>query len=120
MKKWAWIALVAMFSLATVSTVYGFNVLFWKRSPIAKMNDDDLAMLRRAAQTALKKADDGETVGWNNPDSGNWGSLTPIETQVAQGAMCRKVRIENHAKGLSGKSVMRFCEQPDGAWKAVP
>lgn len=120
MNKWAWIVLVAVFGLATVSTVYGVNVMFWKRSPIARMNQDDVAALRRSAVTALKQADDGETVGWSNPDTGNWGNITPTETQIAQGTTCRKVRIENHAKGLSDTMVMRFCEQADGAWKAVP
>lgn len=119
MSKWAWIVLVAVFGLATVSTVYGVNVMFWSRSPIAKMNDDDLALLRGAAETALEQASDGETVGWSNPDTGSWGNITPTETQIAQGTTCRKIRIENHAKGLSEKSVMRLCEQPDGAWKAV-
>lgn len=120
MKKWGWIALVAVCSLAAVSTVYGINVMFWSKSPIAKMNEDDLAMLRRAAEDALTKAEDGETVGWSNPETGSRGNITPTETQIAQGTVCRKVRIENHAGNLSGKSVMRFCEQANGAWKAVP
>ncbi len=62
----------------------------------------------------------GNTVAWNNPDSGNSGTVTPQRTfQTAGGTYCREyqqtVRIGGHREDAYGTA----CRQPDGAWQVV-
>ena len=83
--------------------------------------------LDKADQQAMVKAEQraydapiGEKISWNNPDSGNSGTVTPVRDGTASnGQYCREYQ---HTVVIDGKSQNAYgtaCRQPDGSWKIV-
>jgi surface antigen len=95
------------------------NLRWLNYSPVRYFTDQDWALARSAAKNALDSAKDGETVEWNNPDSGAHGSLTPVSSTQRNGKTCRDLEIRNHANRLDGGGTFEFCEQGDGSWAAT-
>lgn len=112
------LAVVAL--LAVPLAVNAANWRFLKHSPASKFTDQDFALFTSAGQEALNEAPDGDTRGWNNPDTGAFGTVQPLSTYEADGSTCRKVEIFNSAGGFSATSRFDFCKQPDGTWKVAP
>jgi len=78
--------------------------------------DKELAM--RNAQMTLETARTGQTSSWQNPDSGNSGTLTPTKTyQGASGQYCREYQQQITVGGEKQQSYGTACRQPDGSWK---
>ena len=73
----------------------------------------------RASQQALD-APVGQTIAWNNPQSGNSGSYTPVRdgTDVA-GNYCREYQTTVTVGGQAQEAYGTACRQPDGAWMVV-
>ncbi|HEX7229084.1 MAG TPA: RT0821/Lpp0805 family surface protein [Candidatus Binatia bacterium] len=75
---------------------------------------------RMAAQTqnrALETTPSGQSLAWNNPDSGHSGSVTPIRTYQAGGTYCREYQQTVTIGGKQEQSYGTACRQPDGSWK---
>jgi surface antigen len=72
---------------------------------------------------AEEKAQDGpvgETVAWNNPQSGNSGTITPVsESTDAQGRTCREysstILVDGKEEAVTGTA----CKQADGSWSVM-
>lgn len=67
---------------------------------------------------ALEKNISGQTVAWENPDSGRRGSVTPVRTfKNRQGQWCREYAA-SEAYGVDQESRRAIaCRQPEGIWK---
>ena len=62
----------------------------------------------------------GETITWNNPRTGNAGSVTPVrEGTSASGAYCREFQQTLTVGGKTQSGVGTACRQPDGSWRIV-
>ena len=78
---------------------------------------DELA-LRQSFATALEKSKAGTSVEWNNPDSGNYGTVTPERTYKTEtGQYCREFSQTIVIGGQSQDAFGTACRQPDGSWK---
>ncbi len=84
--------------------------------------------LDRADQLAMQQAEQrahtarlGETIEWNNPDSGNYGAVTPLrEGRLARsGAYCREYESMVTIEGREQFAYGTVCQQPDGSWQIV-
>jgi len=83
--------------------------------------------LDRADRLAMQQAEQrayyaplGETVVWNNPDSGNYGSVTPIrDGHTHAGAYCREYQTTVTVGGRAQSAYGTACQQPDGSWQIV-
>ena len=84
--------------------------------------------LDRADQLAMRQAEQrahdariGETIEWNNPDSGHYGSVTPLRegTHTRSGAYCREYESLVTIEGREQVAYGTVCQQPDGGWKIV-
>lgn len=81
--------------------------------------------LDRADMLALDRANSrahsapiGETVTWNNPDSGNYGSVTPVRDGYSSaGRYCREYQQTIIVGGSEEKAFGTACQQPDGSWE---
>lgn len=72
------------------------------------------------AQQRAYAAPMGETIAWNNPQSGNYGSFTPIRDGRTQtGAYCRQYRTTVTIDGRQEAAYGTACQQPDGTWRIV-
>ena len=78
---------------------------------------------RAYANTANQRAATapvGETVTWNNPDSGNYGSVTPTrDGYSSSGRYCREYQQTIVVGGHEESAYGQACQQPDGSWEIV-
>lgn len=73
-----------------------------------------------SAQQRAHAAPVGETISWNNPDSGHRGAVTPVRDGYTQsGAYCREYRSEVVIDGRRETAVGTACQQPDGTWRVT-
>jgi len=80
---------------------------------------DQLAM-QQNAQYALEYTPTQTTTTWRNPDSGNSGTITPVETyQTPQGSYCREYVQTVYIGGQKQQAYGTACRQPDGSWKII-
>jgi surface antigen len=84
------------------------------------MDQADRAQYEKAAAQA-QTAPVGETVNWNNPESGNYGSITPTSEGIHResGAYCREYQQEIVVGGKVQHGYGQACRQPDGSWKII-
>lgn len=79
----------------------------------------DMMYANRAQQTAYA-APVGETVTWNNPDSGNYGTITPTrEGQSTSGRYCREFTQTIYVDGRQQTGYGTACRNPDNTWQIV-
>jgi surface antigen len=80
----------------------------------------DREEMQRTAQYALERNRVDETATWRNPDSGNYGTVTPRRTyQSAEGRYCREYQQTVFIGGEEQQAYGTACRQPDGTWKIV-
>ncbi|MEW8524751.1 MAG: RT0821/Lpp0805 family surface protein [Candidatus Thiodiazotropha endolucinida] len=102
-----------------VSSSHGFDLHFLKNSPARYFTKQDWDIAKTATRDILENSELGDSVMWDNPDSGNSGKLTILKAGKSSGKLCKKLEITNRAKGQEGTSNSIFCKQPDGKWKTV-
>jgi surface antigen len=74
----------------------------------------------RAAEQRAYAAPIGETIVWNNPQSGNSGNITPVrDGRAVSGDYCREFQSEVTIGGKREQAVGRACRQADGSWRIV-
>lgn len=62
----------------------------------------------------------GETISWNNPDSGNYGTITPVrDGRSSTGRYCREYQQTVYVGGKQQSAYGTACQQPDGSWEIV-
>lgn len=73
------------------------------------------------AQNRAYAAPVGQTIQWNNPQSGNSGTITPIRDgrDNATGAYCREYSQTIMVGGRKQEGYGTACRQPDGSWKVI-
>jgi surface antigen len=82
-----------------------------------RLDDRDKQMAAAAAQRAFENGRTGEAVAWQNPDSGNSGSITPTQTyQIANGQYCRRYTQDITIGGEQHETYGTACREPDGSW----
>ena len=78
---------------------------------------------RVRANQAIKASYDapiGEQIEWNNPRSGNHGTVTPVRDGTSSsGAYCREYQQTVTVGGKTEQAYGTACRQPDGSWRIV-
>ena len=84
------------------------------------LDDADRLHAQRAHQVA-STAPIGQPIHWNNPDSGNRGTVTPIRegTQNTTGAYCREYQTTIVVGSEPQSGYGTACRQPDGSWEIM-
>ena len=83
-----------------------------------KLDDRDKRMAVEAARQAFEQNHTGQASTWQNPESGNSGSVTPTRTyQIANGQYCREYSQDIVIGGEKHQSHGTACRQTDGSWK---
>ena len=86
----------------------------------AELDEQDRMHAQTAASDALENAEEGESVSWANPESGNEGSYTPTETyKTSEGLTCREFSQTVEVDGEEEETQGTACKQPDGTWHIV-
>jgi len=72
------------------------------------------------AQSRAYSAPIGQKITWNNPESGNSGSVMPRrEGTDSTGNYCREYQTTITVGGKTEQAYGTACRQPDGSWKVI-
>jgi surface antigen len=83
-----------------------------------RLDTKDKELAAQAAQRAFEVGQSGQPSVWNNPDSGNHGSVTPTHTyQLATGQYCREYRQDVWIGNEKQQTYGTACRQADGTWQ---
>lgn len=103
-----------------IATGVGAVLGAWVGSEIGRSLDDaDRLAAERASQRAFETAPTGQTTTWRNPDSGNYGEITPTRTYQADNRDCRDYTHTIYVDGRSETARGTACRQADGTWQIV-
>jgi surface antigen len=84
----------------------------------ASLDAADMSRYNQTSQRALETQGNGHTSTWNNPDSGNSGTITPIKTyQTSNGTHCREYSQTISVNGKYEEAYGTACRQADGTWQ---
>ena len=84
------------------------------------LDEHDRMMADNASKKALEAAPSGQSVAWKNPDTGNYGTVTPTKTyQTNDGRYCREYTQNITVGDKQEKAYGKACGQPDGQWQIV-
>lgn len=77
-------------------------------------------MYMQQSQVQAYQAPINETIVWNNPESGNSGTITPTRDGTAtNGTYCREFQQTVTIDGRTEAAYGRACQRPDGTWQIV-
>lgn len=89
-------------------------------SEIGKSLDSADRLEQQQAAQRAQTAPVGQTITWNNSQSGNYGSVTPVRDGTgANGQYCREFQQSVTVDGRTEQATGVACRQPDGSWKVV-
>ena len=72
------------------------------------------------AEDEAHRAPVNETISWRNPESGNYGTVTPVREGVSSsGRQCREYYHTVTVGGRQEEAYGTACLQPDGSWQVV-
>jgi surface antigen len=85
------------------------------------LDERDQKQMADTTTKALETGQAGQAVTWNNPDSGNRGSVTPqAKFKDSSGQVCRDFSSSaSSAQGQSLNGAGTACKQADGTWRIV-
>jgi surface antigen len=79
----------------------------------------DAAYAGRAEVSALEYAPAGSATPWRNPDSGSYGTVTPVRTFETADGYCREFQHKAKVGGRNEEVWGTACRSPDGSWQVT-
>jgi surface antigen len=87
---------------------------------VGKSMDEQDRLAMAEAEGEAVRAPLGETIHWQNPNSGHSGTVTPTrEGTTESGRYCREYQTTVLIGGKSEEAHGIACRQPDGSWQIV-
>ena len=93
----------------------------WAGSEVGRQLDERDRLLASQAIQEAHTAPIGQTITWNNAQTGHAGTVTPTRegTNDQTGAYCREYQQTVTVGGKTQDAYGTACRQPDGTWKVV-
>jgi surface antigen len=89
-------------------------------SEVGKSLDRADRMYAERSYQQAQTAPVGQQITWSNPQSGNYGTVTPTRDGHDQtGNYCREYQQTVTVGGKTERAYGTACRQPDGTWKVV-
>ncbi len=89
-------------------------------SSIGKSLDRADMVYAGKAQDRAYAAPIGDSIRWNNPESGRSGTITPVrDGRMADGRYCREFKTSIFIDGEAQTANGRACKNHDGSWQVV-
>ena len=88
-------------------------------SEIGRSMDDVDRLKAERAYTQATTAPVGQTITWSNPETGNYGAVTPTRDGTKQdtGEYCREFQQSVVVGGQQEEAYGVACRKPDGQWE---
>lgn len=103
-----------------VATAVGTMIGATVGNRIGRSMDELDRMKAHQAQEYAYAAPIGETIVWNNADSGNYGNITPMrDGYTSSGRYCREFQTQVTIDGQNEQGFGTACRQEDGSWQIV-
>ena len=83
------------------------------------MDKVDRIYATNTAQNSLEHSRSGTSTTWNNPDTGNYGNITPLNTFRHGNRYCREYQTGVTIGGELHSAYGTACRQADGSWEIV-
>ena len=84
----------------------------------AKLDERDKLLLGQTFQNTMETAPTNQAGSWNNPNTGNSGSVTPTATHLSANEQpCREFTTTVNIGGQPQQGYGTACRQADGSWK---
>lgn len=117
-------AIAAGLALTLAGGVAGFLAgeyrLRSEMAAVAAREAEDQRILAAAIEQALERAASGQSVAWQNPDSGVHGHIVPVRTYRSKSNhWCREYLASKIAGGIEEKTRAIACRAGDGDWVKV-
>ncbi len=105
----------------TIATVAGVLIGGWAGNEIGVSLDRADKTAMGQAQNRAYAAPIGQQIVWNNPQSGNSGTIEPIRDgrDSSTGAYCREYQTSVMVGGKKQSAYGTACQQPDGSWQVI-
>ena len=85
----------------------------------SSLDKADIAYMQQA-QSRAYSAPIGQSIAWNNPQSGNSGTYTPLrDGRTSTGSYCREYQQTIYVGGRQETATGQACQQSDGSWKII-
>ena len=85
-----------------------------------KLDERDRLLMGQTLQMTLEEAPDNAAGAWNNPNTGNSGSVTPTQTHMsATNQPCREFVQYVLIGGVERQAYGTACRQADGSWRII-
>jgi surface antigen len=85
----------------------------------ASLDKADMAYAQQAAGRA-NTAPIGQAISWNNPQTGNYGSYTPVrDGRDNSGRYCREYQQTITVGGRKETAYGTACQSPNGDWEII-
>jgi len=81
------------------------------------LDELDKIKMQKTNQRTLERARDGQVITWNNPNTGNSGTVKPTRTFKHNGSYCREYQQTVTIDGKTQNAYGKACRQSDGSWK---
>ncbi len=86
----------------------------------ASLDKADVAAYNETSQRALETAPAGQALPWKNPQTGNYGTVTPSNYYKNSGGQyCREYNQTIVVGGKKQSGHGTACREPDGSWRIV-
>jgi len=108
-------AIILMFSVPGM--LLASNWQWLKDAPVMSFDEQDWKLLQETINQTLNKDSDGDSRQWNNPETGNSGTVQVLDTRDTDTGLCRNLVISNSSKPEKEVTRLNYCRQPDGQWK---
>jgi surface antigen len=84
------------------------------------LDDQDKKTQAEQTHQSLQDAPNGQITTWRNPDSGNYGTVTPLNDYYDNsGRYCRDFRQTVNVNGQNETADGTACRSSDGNWQIV-
>ena len=115
MKYGSQLLLTLTFGLAALSC-QASNWQWLHNSGLGNLSEADWRVMSQTLEEALDTAADGDSRHWNNPESGQQGEITILNTLKDTNPPCRQVRLSpDRNAGRDGKP-LTFCKDAGKKW----
>lgn len=103
-----------------IATGVGTLLGAWIGNEIGSSLDKADYAYARSAEEKAYTAPIGQQIAWSNPESGNYGTVTPTRDGVtASGEQCREFEQTIYVNGRAETGVGVACKRTDGRWDII-
>lgn len=92
---------------------------FWKNSPFANMEEEDMESFKAEIRKALDEAPDTEVIEWSAPSGERKGKILSKFTYQSHGTTCRRLALQLSEGDRKQNHRFDMC-QDEGRWEVVP